>query len=203
MEIKTVISIIAILLLFIGYVPYIKDTIAGSTRPHIFSFILWSLTTFIIFALQLKSGAGVGAWVTFAIGLMMLFVLVLSFKNGKKDITFIDWVFLLIALAAIPIWLLAKQPIISIILLVLIDVLAFVPAMRKSWVDPWSETLILHALNVLRYVLATVALVELNFITGLSPIVSLIANIIFTGLLITRRKYLQNMMLNSPLKQLT
>ena len=144
MEIKWFLSILAIALLFIGYFPYLRDTINGKTRPHIFSYIIWALTTFIVFGIQLQSGGGAGAWVTFAIGCMMLVVLGLSYKNGRDDITKGDFITLVVALLAIPLWLLANLPLLSLVILTAIDLLGFLPGMRKSWVDPWSETISLY-----------------------------------------------------------
>ena len=185
-------SIISIILLIIGYIPYISDTIKGVTRPHIFSYLLWSLTTFIIFALQLKNGGGAGAWVTFAIGCLMFIVLFLSLKNGRGDITKVDYLFLALAILTIPIWLIAKLPELSITLLVLVDLLGFIPGMRKTYCDPWSETLSLYILNSFRYLLAVLALLSFNYITVLSPLVSLLANIIFVLIIIYRKRFLLN-----------
>jgi len=192
MELKAVFSIISIILLIIGYIPYISDTIKGVTRPHIFSYLLWSLTTFIIFALQLKNGGGAGAWVTFAIGCLMFIVLFLSLKNGRGDITKVDYLFLALAILTIPIWLIAKLPELSITLLVLVDLLGFIPGMRKTYCDPWSETLSLYILNSFRYLLAVLALLSFNYITVLSPLVSLLANIIFVLIIIYRKRFLLN-----------
>lgn len=190
MDIKLVLTIIAIALILVGYIPYIIDTIKGNTRPHIFSFFLWSFITAIIFSLQLKAGGGIGAWVTFAIVCMMVVVLALSFKNGDRDIKKIDFLFLALGIIAIPIWLIADQPALSMILLSGIDMLGFGPTIRKSWVDPWSETLSLYWVTAIRHFLAIFALVEINLITVLSPLTWTIANGLFAILLIVRRKKL-------------
>ena len=187
MEIKTFLTIIATILVFVGYIPYIRDTLRGRTRPHIFSFFLWSLTTFIIFFLQIKNGGGVGSWITVVIGLMTFMTFLLSLKNGKRDIRKIDIVFLSLALLTIPIWLLAKQPIISISLLVLIDIFAFIPAMRKSWIDPWSETLSYYLINTLRHGLNVFALLNITVITALSPVIGVVFNFFFIFILILQR----------------
>jgi len=187
MEIKALLTIIATILVFVGYAPYLRDTIKGKTRPHIFSFFLWSLTTFIIFFLQIKNGGGIGSWITVAIGLMTFITFLLSLKNGKRDIRKIDIVFLCLALLTIPIWLIAKQPIISISLLVLIDIFAFIPSMRKSWVDPWSETLSYYLINTLRHGLNVFALLNITVITALSPAIGVLFNSIFIVILLLQR----------------
>ena len=63
-QFKTTISILAIMLTFIGYAPYLHDLIKQKIRPHIFSWLIWALVTLIIFALQINAGAGIGAFVT-------------------------------------------------------------------------------------------------------------------------------------------
>lgn len=188
MQIKEIISVVAILLIFIGYAPYIKGILKGKTRPHVFSWFIWGLTTGIIYALQVSAGAGVGAWITLCVALVLISIFFLSLKNGDKNIKKIDIVFFVAALFAIPIWLVVKQPVISIILLTVIDMLGFAPTIRKSWNNPYSETLSLYSVAAIKYVLAIFALEKLNFITALNPIVWIIANSIFIIILIIRRR---------------
>ncbi len=190
MDIKVIVSIVAIILVFVGYVPYIIDTVKGTTRPHAFSYFLWALLVYIIFALQLQAGGGLGSWITFTVATVMVVVFALSLKNGKRDIRKVDFIFLAIALLAIPVWLVADQPVLSIILLSTIDMLGFAPTVRKSWVDPWSETLFMYFMTAIRHSLAVIALTEINLVTALFPITWTIANVLFIILLIARRKQL-------------
>ena len=141
-EIKNVLGIIATFLVFIGYIPYIRDIVRGKTKPHIYSWFLWCFVTSIAFALQISDGAGTGAFVTLAAALMCLVVIILGFVyKAKVEIKKIDTVFFLFAFVALGVWVLAKQPILSAILTVLIDLLGFAPTVRKSWNQPFTETL--------------------------------------------------------------
>ncbi len=187
MKIKTIISTFSILLIFIGYAPYVFNILKGRTRPHVFSWFIWGLTTGIVYALQVSAGAGVGAWVTLCITLVLISVFFLSLKNGNKDIRKIDIVFFVSALIAIPVWLVVKQPVISIILLATIDMIGFAPTIRKSWNDPYSETLSLYTITTFRHGLTIFALEKLNFITLLYPVIWVIANAAFAIILIIRR----------------
>ena len=139
-DLKIFISILAIILTFIGYVPYIRDTFTGKTTPHIYTWFIWGFVTAIAFGLQLSGGAGVGAWITLAVVLISALIFVVGLRNGKKDIAPLDTVFLLLSLVALVLWLIAKQPILSIILVCTIDMFGFVPTIRKSWHKPYSET---------------------------------------------------------------
>ena len=184
---------LAIALTFIGYIPYIKDIIAGKTRPHIYSWISWGLTGGIIFVLQFSNNAGAGAFVTLAAELACVLVILLTIKHKvPSKITNTDKVFILLTFIALGFWLIAKQPIISAILLTLTDLLAFAPTIRKSWIAPNSETLSFYFLNILRFGLAALALSNYTAVTVLYPITWFIVNTLFVCMLVFRRNQKSN-----------
>ncbi len=185
---KTIIGVIAIILAIVAYIPYIRDTLKKKTTPHIFSFFVWGFATLIIFALQVKGGAGAGSWGTICVALICLFIFCLGLRNGKKDITRSDIIFFLLSLIALFLWLITDQPILATILIVSVDLLAFVPTIHKSWHKPHSETLSLYAVSTFRHGLEIFALQNLNVLTLLNPSVWTIANGLFAIFLIFRRK---------------
>lgn len=190
-ELKDIVGVVAVALTFIGYVPYLKDVVHGRTKPHIYSWFLWGFVTFIAFALQISAGGGIGAFVTLAASLMCLTVFVLGItKNGRNDITKVDTAFFILALVALGFWLIAKQPVVSIILTTTIDLLAFGPTIRKSWHRPDSETLSLYFLSTFRFALAVFALQTYTFVTMLYPIAWIFGNGLFAAMLFIRRKQL-------------
>jgi len=185
---KEVISGIAVFLTFAAYVPYYRDILKGKTHPHIYSWSLWGLLTVLLVALQIKGGAGPATWVTAAAGLLCIGVVFLSLKGGKKDITTSDTIVAILSLIAIGFWLVADQPVISIILVIIADGLAFIPTIRKSWHKPYSETLSLYVTNAIRFFLALAAVESYTLLA-----VSWIAfwatgNALFSIMLAVRRK---------------
>jgi len=58
MHYKEILSAIAIALTFAAFVPYLCTIIRGTTKPHIFSWVIWGATTFVIFLAQLEGMAG-------------------------------------------------------------------------------------------------------------------------------------------------
>ncbi len=188
LDIKIIISVIAVILTFVGYFGYIRDIVKGKTKPHVFSWFIWSIITGIIYALQVSAGAGPGSWVTLTLTVILILVFFLSLKNGSKNIQKIDIVFLILALGALPLWLVVKQPVLSIILLSTIDMLGFLPTIRKSWNDPYSETLSLYVITTFRHGLTIFALAQYNIVTWLFPASWVIANALFSLMLIMRRK---------------
>ncbi|MDD2822862.1 MAG: hypothetical protein PHQ59_02150 [Candidatus Daviesbacteria bacterium] len=189
-NIKIYISLIAIFLTFFGYVPYIRDTLKQKTSPHVYTWFIWGLVAAITFGLQVSAGAGTGSWVTLGIVLSCSTIFILGLRNGKKDITKIDTTFFILSLIALFLWLVIKQPVLSIILVSIVAVLGYIPTIRKSWNKPYSETLFSYQLNTFRHSLSFFALQEYSIITWLYPISLAIANGLFTLILIIRRKQL-------------
>lgn len=187
---KILISIIAVILSFIGYGIYIRDIVRRKVVPHTFTFLVWSIASSITWALQVYGGAGVGAWITGAVTLICIFIFFLSLKYGEKKITKLDIIFLLISFCALFLWLVVKQPVWSIILLVLTDIFGFLPTVRKSWNKPYEENLFVWELTAFRHALSVFALEKFNIITMLYPVAWVFANAFFSIFLIIRRKQL-------------
>jgi len=187
-DLKKVIAILAIILTFVGYAPYFRDLLRGVTKPHIFSWLVWSIVTSIIFALQISAGAGVASFVTLAVAVISLAIFLIGLRNGHKMIKAIDVLFLVLALLTIPLWLISDRPVLSMILLSTIDMLGFAPTIRKSWNAPHSETLSLYVITTFRHSLSLFALEAYNIVTMLFPATWVVANAAFALILIQRRK---------------
>jgi hypothetical protein len=187
---KAIISIVVVILMISAYIPYIQDILKKKTKPHTFSFFIWGFNGLLIYALQLKGGAGVGSWVTLAVCFILIFIFILSLRYGEKDITKSDVVFFVSALIALFLWVVVKQPVWSAILVVSVDILGFLPTIRKSWNKPHSETLSLYQLSAFRHGLAIFALEKFNTLTLLNPVAWTLANGLFAIFLMLRRKKL-------------
>lgn len=185
---KQALGLTAVALTFLAYIPYYRDIIRGKTHPHVYSWSLWGLLTILIVALQIKGGAGVSTLVTASAGLLCLGVIILSLKKGKKDIAVSDTVTAILALVAIGFWLVANKPVASITLVVIADLLAFYPTVRKSWNQPYAETLSLFATNTIRFMLALVAIEHYTLLAMMWPAAWVVANAAFSVMLIVRRK---------------
>jgi hypothetical protein len=187
---KAVLGIIATIIAIIGYIPYIKDTFKGKTKPHIFSWFLWSLVSFIAFGIQITNKGAFGSLPNLVMGIICLVILSRALLNGTKDISKIDIFSLILALLAIVLWLVAKQDLLSIFLIILVDMFSFLPTFRKSWNKPKEETLITWIMSCIRQVLIILALGEINLVNVAFPAYALVINIIFCFLLVYRRKRL-------------
>lgn len=177
---------IAIALSIIGYVPYLRDIFRGKTKPHAFSWIVWTLITFIVGAAQLAAGAGWGTVHNLATGVICLVIVYAAIKNKDKDIKRIDILLFCAALMAIPLWVFARNPVYSIILITIIDILAFLPTFRKTWHNPGSETLSSYAIAGIKYGVSLVAIATYDVATLVYPIALIAMNIGIVSIMLFR-----------------
>lgn len=190
MDFKTVVAIISVVLTLFGYFFYFRDIFAGKTKPHAFTWLVWATLTSIAFFGQFSDNAGAGAWVTAVTAIFSYIIFGLALTRGEKDITRSDKYFLGASLLAIIPWLVTNDPLISIILVTVIDFLGFLPTIRKSIKKPYEETLITYFFSGLKFVFAVIALDNYSVVTWLYPTSLLLANWVFIVLLIVQRKKL-------------
>jgi hypothetical protein len=172
----------------LAFIPYGLGIYKHTIRPHLFTWLIWSVVTVIAAAGQFVAGAGPSAWCTAAIAVTCLLTFAASIFRGEKGWTKSDWVFLGAAFSAIPAWVLTDDPTISVCLVTLIELAGFGPTVRKTILDPWSESLSYFALCVLKYALAVLALKKWSVAAAIYPTVTLAAAIGLCTLMIVRRQ---------------
>lgn len=185
---KIILALLATLIGLIGYIPYFRDIFKGTTKPHVFSWFIWSLLTGIAFAAQVVEGAGPGAWVTGFTAVVCSAVAVLAFSKGEKEITKSDWVCLVLALLGIALWLVTDNPLTAVIVVTITDALAFIPTFRKTYFKPHEETLTEYALAAVKFFISIIALESLTLSTWLYPASLVIMNGAFVVMALIRRR---------------
>lgn len=185
-----VLGIIAASFGIAGYVLYIRSILQGFTRPHIFTWLIYVIIDGTICAAQLAGGGGAGAFVV-AIGVVAnAAIVILSFRRGEKHITRSDWACFVLALLAIPLWWLTSDPLSAIVILVVANLLAYIPTFRKSYAKPHEESASIWALDVLRFGISIFALSALNLTTVLFPATVVLSNAVMTSTILLRRRRL-------------
>src|SRR5579862_3340643 len=115
MSYKEVLGIIAVIITIISYIPYLCDILKGKTKPHAFSWFIWSILTFIAFFGQLAGGGGAGSWVNGFTGVICFIIFIFGIIKGRTNIVFVDWISLVGAFIAIIFWYVTKGPLLSVI----------------------------------------------------------------------------------------
>jgi hypothetical protein len=167
---KQILSISAIALTLYAFLPYIRSILRGKTKPHVFSWVIWGVTTFTVFFAQLAGGAGFGAWSIGLSGLITLYIACLAYIQ-RTDITITqsDWIFFIVALSALPIWFLMADPVWAVVILTTVDLMGFVPTIRKAYTYPDDENLLFFGLFGVRNLLVILALEQYSITTVLFP----------------------------------
>jgi hypothetical protein len=184
---KELVGLITVALAFIGLVPYIIDIFRNKTKPHVFTWVVWAMVTFLAFLGQWQKGAGAGSWTTGVTGILTIFIAIISIKKGSRDITKSDVIVFIMALIAIIPWLLTKDPTLSVIILTIVNTLAFIPTIRKTMKDPKSETFSSYVIHTFRHSLSIVALSNYNLATFLYPSVVALSNLIVVVVILKSR----------------
>lgn len=169
-EVRVSFTVIAVVLTILAYIPYVRGVSAGKVQPHVFSWIIWGITTCIVFFAQLVSHGGIGTLPIAFSGVTTFLVAIFAYqRRGKINITKMDWFFFLLALSSLPFWFYFSSPLAAVIVLSLADTLGFIPTIRKGYGLPHSEPLGFYLAFLFRNTLAMLALAEWNFTNLLFP----------------------------------
>ncbi len=188
MELKLVFGILSAIVAVLCFIPYFRDIFKKRAKPHAYTWLLWSILQTIGVLAQLKEGAGYGV-LALAIGAFFCFsIFLLSIKFGTKNITKFDTACLVAALLAIVFYVSLRDPLWSVILVTIIDLVAFLPTVRKAYSAPWTETMSTYALSGTSTLLSIIALQSYSVSTVLYLASLLVTNWSFVLILFLRRK---------------
>lgn len=179
-------AIIAGILAFIGNIPYLIDTIKGKIQPHPYTWGIWSIVSLVTFFGMLEKGAGWGALPTGIAEGFTIIIFLVSLKYGFKNINRKDTIYLAVALLSLIPWVVTKDPTLSVVTVVCIDAIAFIPTLKKAYKNPHSEETLLYEMNFFRHTLTLMSLSSYNIATTFHSAVMIIANSLMV-VLITRR----------------
>ena len=185
---KVVLGLGAIAIGFVAYIPYFINIFGRRTKPHVFSWFVWGLLEGIAFFAQLSKGAGAGAWATGFTAMMCFVIAAAAIFRGEKQITNPDWWSFFGALLGLVLWQMTDSPLLAIILVSLVDALAFVPTFRKSFFKPYEETATTYSLGIFKAAISLVALEAFNTTTWLYPASLVLTNTLFVTMLLVRRR---------------
>lgn len=190
---KEILSVVAIVLTLVAFIPYIRAIFNGTIRPHVFSWVIWGATTFLIFLAQLEDKGGVGTWPIGVSGSITIFIACLAYiKRADVIIAKTDWLFFVAALSSLPLWYLTSDPLWAVVLLTIVDVLGFGPTVRKAYHLPYSESLLFFGLFTVRNLLVMMALENHSVTTLLFPAVITAVCVLLMMMIAYRRRIFAN-----------
>ncbi len=184
---------ISLALGIVGYASYITGILKGRVHPHAFSWGVWGLMATLTFLGQHVAGAGPGSWVIGLAAVSSFLIFFLCLKYGEPRITRLDGVMLGVGVLSLLLWVVTKDPMLSVVLAVSADVIGGSgPTLRKAYDNPWTENPLFFMCSVGKYIVALVALSSWNLTTLFPLCANLLTNgVLLAVILVRRRQVLQ------------
>ena len=184
---RTVIASVAGILALIDVIPYIVDIIKGKSKPHIVSWLTWTLLLIIgtsaAFAAHQTRSALLTLGDTIGTGL----VLIIGLKYGTAKYSLFDGMCQLAAILGLVFWLIFNSPAIAVIAVVSIDLIGSIPTIKHSWIKPEEETWQSFIIMTIASLLTVISLSVLSVTSLTYPIYLLLSNLIIALIVVYRR----------------
>lgn len=167
---KSWLSAIAVLLTFTAFLPYVLSILRGQTRPHVFSWVIWGMNTSVAFLAAIQAGGGIGTWaIGFSAGVTSGIAVLAYVKRADITVTHTDRLFFTMALTAMPLWYWLNDPLWAACLVTVIELLGFGPTLRKTWQQPYSESITFLTLLIVRNTLVIASFERHTMTTVMFP----------------------------------
>ena len=168
--------------------PFLLAILQKTAKPHFISWLIWTFVMGTTFFAQLFSHAGAGSWNNGIGAIECLAICIYGFLHGEKNITRGDWISLILALTAIPLWIVTRDPFYSVVLVTLIDIVAYYPTIRKSWSKPHDEPAMAYIVGTFAQFFSILAIERFIPTNWIAPIATCAANLTLIFVLILRRR---------------
>lgn len=162
-----------------GSAAYIRDTLAGKTKPNRVSWSMWALAPLVGTAAAFSAHADV--WATtriFLAGFLPLLVFLSSFINPQSywKLSAFDILCGVCTLLAFIIWGVVDSPRSAILLAAIGDGFASLPTIRKAWKYPETETGLTYIASFVSVLLIIPSIPKWNIENSAFQVYLLIAN---------------------------
>ena len=185
---KKLLSVGAIGLTFLVFLPYIRSTIDNRIKPHVLSWVIWGTTTSVVFFAQLQDNGGAGAWpIGVSAGITLFIALLAYLKRADITVNGVDWLFFILAMSSLPCWYFTSDPLWAVVILTTVDILGFGPTVKKAYFFPHSESIQFFALFTARNLIVITALEHYSITTVLFPAAIATACMLLTAMISYRR----------------
>jgi hypothetical protein len=150
-------------------VPYIRDTVRGSTRPHRGTWLIWGVLAVVVCLSQRADGASWSLVLTATQAVVTGVVFLLAIRHGEGGLTAAELSMGAVACAGVAGWMLAREPLVAVVCVIAADLVAVAMMTPKAYRDPHSETLAMFALASVGGALAAGAVGSLDVSLLLYP----------------------------------
>lgn len=171
-------------------VPYVRDILRGTTRPHRGTrLIWWTLATTALLS-QYADGAGWSMLMLLGQAVTTGLTFALSIRRGVGGLSRLDLTITAIAGLGVVGWFVSSTPVIATACVVFADTLGVALMVPKTWRDPASETFSAYALASAAGLLAALAVGTLDASLLLYPLYFFVVNGLIAAMIETRNRAL-------------
>lgn len=184
---KEILAITASVIIVFSVAPYIIDIIRGKSRPNIVSWFTWSLLTSIAMAAAFADHEPRTALLLLGETTGTLLVAVSGLKYGYAKLSLFDGLCQAGAITGLILWLVFNSPTVATIAVITVDMLAALPTLKHSWVNPQEETWQTYMLVVIASVLTIASLPHYSINSATFPFYYLLGNGGLMAIVVFRR----------------
>ncbi|MBW7959961.1 hypothetical protein H3C65_00490 [Patescibacteria group bacterium] len=168
-----------------GNLSYLIDTIKGKTKPNRVSWLLWSIAPLIAFFAEIQKGVGLQSLMTFSVGFGPLLIFLASFLNKKSywNLNKFDYFYGLLSAIGIIVWKLTGEGNIAIFFSVLVDLLAGIPTIIKSYIAPESESYSVYLFSSFNAIITLLTIKTWTFAHWAFPVYILLIDVVLFSLI--------------------
>ena len=125
-----------------GAAVYVRDTWRGVTAPNRVTWVLWGLEPLLAFAVERQEHVGLASVMTLVLGLVPIVVIAVSFHDPRSvwKIGRFDVVCGVMSAVGLAVWVATNEATVGLVSFVAADAVAALPTLRKSILEPHSET---------------------------------------------------------------
>ncbi len=165
---KDILSTIAGILFFLGFVPYIIAILKGYTKPAKASWVIWASLDTITLAGMYATGTINGQIIGAVAGVWV--IVALAIKYGVPGWSTLDKCCLVGAVLGIVLWKLFSNPTLGIVTSQCVVFLGAIPTFVSTWKDPTQEDKVAWTIYWLSCVFAYVAIPRWTLEDAAQPI---------------------------------
>jgi hypothetical protein len=193
-----ILGVLAGLLAVADTIPYVRDTLRGTTRPHRGTWLIWGVLAIVVTFSQRADGASWSLIMGCAQAVVTTLVFLLAIRRGEGGISPADLTLIAIAMGGVAGWFIADAPLVATVCVVAADLIGAALMVPKTYRDPGSETLTTFAFASLGGALAAGSVAALDPALLLYPIYYCLVNAAISGLIVYRRRVLARESVHEP-----
>jgi hypothetical protein len=170
--------------------PYVRDVLKGSTRPHRGTWLIWTVLAWVAVGSNWADGAAWSLLPLAAQAVLCCLILLLSWRRGEGGLGAGELLMFVVAAGGVYAAVTLTDPTLATYGVIVADVAGALMMVPKSWRDPHSETLSTFVLTSLVGVCALLSVGALDAALMVYPAYYVVVNALVATLLVSRRRAL-------------